>query len=41
MYRNFKFLQGLPTGLVCLATNQIAGRGEPFVTAQSKPNDGY
>lgn len=26
--RNFKFSQVLPTGLVCLATNQVAGRGK-------------
>lgn len=25
--RNYRFAQALPTGLVCLATNQIAGRG--------------
>ncbi|KAL9546035.1 hypothetical protein PS6_007870 [Mucor atramentarius] len=25
--KNFKFSQALPTGLVCLATNQVAGRG--------------
>lgn len=25
--RNFKFSQVLPSGLVCLATNQVAGRG--------------
>lgn len=27
MDKNFKFSQVLPTGLVCLATNQVAGRG--------------
>lgn len=27
LYRNYNFAQCLPTGLVCLATNQIAGRG--------------
>lgn len=27
LYRNFTFSQALPDGLVCLATNQVAGRG--------------
>ena len=26
--RNYTFAQALPTGLVCLGTNQIAGRGK-------------
>jgi hypothetical protein len=34
--RNYNFASNLPTGLVCLATNQIAGRGKSFIEHSEK-----